>query len=196
MQKALTEANDAKTEGNKLFGSGQYEDALLLYELALQVAADMPASIEIRSICHANRVACFSNLETIRECTKDLELNHAYMKALTRRVEAHEKRKHFEEAVMDMKRTVELDPSNNQSRRSIVCLEPLAAENQEKMKEEMISGTGSLHAGTIITLRFRAWGEVGTSEYSAESEPSVQGSYTIATQKPKWIAASEEPVDK
>ncbi|KAI3895280.1 hypothetical protein MKX03_011013 [Papaver bracteatum] len=63
-QKALTEANHVKTEGNKLFGSGQYEDALLQYEIALQVVVDMPASIDIRSICHANRAACFSNLNS------------------------------------------------------------------------------------------------------------------------------------
>ncbi|RZC73707.1 hypothetical protein C5167_049190 [Papaver somniferum] len=76
--------------------------------------------------------------ETIKECNKALELNPAYMKALIRRGEAHEKLEHFEEAVIDMKKIVELDPSNNQARRSIVRLEPLAAEKREKMKEEMI----------------------------------------------------------
>ncbi|OVA10838.1 Tetratricopeptide repeat-containing domain [Macleaya cordata] len=142
-QRALTQANDAKTEGNKLFGAGQYEDALSQYELALQVASDMPSSIELRSICHANRAACYSKLgryeETIKECTKALELNPSYMKALIRRGEAHEKLEHFEEAVAaDMKKIMELDPSNDQARRAVRRLEPLAAEKREKMKEEMI----------------------------------------------------------
>ncbi|GLT49608.1 hypothetical protein SLA2020_231550 [Shorea laevis] len=48
-QKALAQANDAKLEGNKLFGNGQYEEALLQYEIALQVAPEMSNSVEIRS---------------------------------------------------------------------------------------------------------------------------------------------------
>ena len=49
-------------EGNKLFGAGQYQEALSQYEFALQVAPEMPSSIEIRSICHANRAICFIKL--------------------------------------------------------------------------------------------------------------------------------------
>ncbi|KAI3899234.1 hypothetical protein MKW92_044182 [Papaver armeniacum] len=179
-QKALSEANDAKTEGNKLFGSAQYEDALLRYELALQVAADMPASIEIRSICHANRAACFSNLgryeETIKECNKALELNPAYMKALIRRGEAHEKLEHFEEAVIDMKKIVELDPSNNQARRSIVRLEPLAAEKREKMKEEMIGKLKEM--GNSVLGRFG----MSIDNFKAVKDPTT-GSYSLSFQK-------------
>jgi tetratricopeptide (TPR) repeat protein len=37
--------------------------------------------------------------ETIKECTKALELNPTYMKALARRGEAHEKLEHYEEAI-------------------------------------------------------------------------------------------------
>lgn len=36
---------------------------------------------------------------TIKECTKALELNPVYAKALVRRGEAHEKVEHFEEAI-------------------------------------------------------------------------------------------------
>lgn len=37
-----------------------------------------------------------------------------------------------------MKRILELDPSNDQAKKVIRRLEPLAAEKREKMKEEMI----------------------------------------------------------
>lgn len=59
MQKALEDANDAKLRGNDLFGSAQYEDALLKYDLALQLVAEVPSSTELRSVCHGNRGACF-----------------------------------------------------------------------------------------------------------------------------------------
>lgn len=39
---------------------------------------------------------------------------------------------------IDLKKILELDPSNGQARKSIRRLEPLAAEKQEKMKEEAI----------------------------------------------------------
>ncbi|XP_021683850.1 uncharacterized protein LOC110667347 isoform X2 [Hevea brasiliensis] len=144
-QKTLAQANEAKLEGNKLFGDGRYEEALLQYDAALKVALDMPSFVELRSICHANRAVCFLKLgkyeDTIKECTKALELNPSYMKALVRRGEAHEKLEHFEEAIADMKRILELDPSNEQAKKAIRRLEPLAAEKREKMKEEMIGST-------------------------------------------------------
>lgn len=37
-----------------------------------------------------------------------------------------------------MKKTLEFDPSNDQAKKTIRRLEPLAAEKREKMKEEMI----------------------------------------------------------
>lgn len=45
-----------------------------------------------------------------------------------------------------MKKVAELDPSNEQARRALRHLEPLAAEKREKMKEEMI--------GTALYLLF------------------------------------------
>ncbi|XLR47381.1 hypothetical protein S83_032041, partial [Arachis hypogaea] len=61
-----------------------------------------------------------------KECTKALDLNPVYIKALVRRGEAHEKLEHFEEAIADMKKILEIDPSNDQARKAIRRLEPLA----------------------------------------------------------------------
>lgn len=65
-QKALAQANDAKLEGNKLYGNGQFEEALSQYELALYLAPDMPSSVEIRSTCHSNRAICYLKLVCFR----------------------------------------------------------------------------------------------------------------------------------
>ncbi|RZC69728.1 hypothetical protein C5167_032873 [Papaver somniferum] len=114
--------------------------------------------------------------ETIKECNKALELNPAYMKALIRRGEAHEKLEHFEEAVIDMKKIVELDPSNNQARRSIVRLEPLAAEKREKMKEQMIGKQKEM--GNSVLGRFG----MSIDNFKAVKDPTT-GSYSLSFQK-------------
>lgn len=179
-QKALDQANEAKVEGNKLFVDGKYEEALLQYELALQVAPDIPSSVEIRSICHSNRGVCFLKLgkyeNTIKECTKALELNPVYGKALVRRGEAHEKLEHFEEAIADMKKILEIDPSNDQARKTIRRLEPLAAEKREKMKEEMIAKLKDM--GNSVLGRFG----MSVDNFKAVKDPNT-GSYSISFQR-------------
>ncbi|KAK4712890.1 hypothetical protein R3W88_018797 [Solanum pinnatisectum] len=179
-KKALAQANDAKVEGNALFKDGLYEEALSKYELALQVAADIPSSTEIRSICHANRAACFTKLgkheETIKECTKALELNPTYTKALVRRAEAHEKLEHFEEAITDMTKILELEPSHDQARRTVMRLKPLADEKREKMKEEMIGKLKEM--GNSILGRFG----MSVDNFKTVKDPNT-GSYSVQFQK-------------
>ncbi|TKY71559.1 Tetratricopeptide repeat protein 1 [Spatholobus suberectus] len=179
-QKALDQANEAKVEGNKLFVDEKYEEALSQYELALQVAPDMPSSVEIRSICHSNRGVCFLKLgkydSTIKECTKALELNPVYVKALVRRGEAHEKLEHFEEAIADMKKILEIEPSNDQARKTIQRLEPLAAEKREKMKEEMIEKLKDM--GNSVLGRFG----MSVDNFKAVKDPNT-GSYSISFQR-------------
>jgi len=179
-ERTLNQANDAKLEGNKLFGGGQYEDALLKYEQALQIASEVPSSEEVRAMCHGNRGACFLKLgkyeDSIKECTKALELNPSYTKALLRRAEAHEKLDHLEEAIADMKKVIELDPSNDQARRTIRRLEPLAAEKREKMKEEMIGKLKEM--GNSILGRFG----MSVDNFKSVQDPNT-GSYSIQFQR-------------
>ncbi|KAI8565778.1 hypothetical protein RHMOL_Rhmol03G0288100 [Rhododendron molle] len=205
IQKALAEANDAKVKGNRMFGDGQYEEALSEYGLALQVAPDVPTSVEIRSICHANRALCYLKLkkrrvealmrhlekarqpisncrkegkyeESIKDSTKALELNPNYVKALLRRGEAHEKLEHFEEAIADLKKVLELDQSDFQVRRTIQRLEPLAAEKREKMKQEMIDKLKDM--GNSVLGRFG----MSIDNFKAVQDPNT-GSYSISFQK-------------
>lgn len=61
-------SNESKLEGNKLFGVGQYEEALSKYELALQLVPEGPLSVEPQSICYANRAICFLKLVNLDVC--------------------------------------------------------------------------------------------------------------------------------
>ncbi|CAI9098606.1 OLC1v1035285C1 [Oldenlandia corymbosa var. corymbosa] len=64
-EKALTDANNAKAEGNNLFKDGLYEEALLKYDIALQGVENIPSSSELCSVCHANRAACYSKMVSL-----------------------------------------------------------------------------------------------------------------------------------
>lgn len=179
-QKALEDASDAKLEGNKLFGDAQYEEALLKYDLALQLASEIPSTAELRSICHSNRATCFFKMgnyeDSIKECTKALDLNPSYMKALLRRADAHEKLEHYEEAVADMTKIVDMDPLNHQAKRSILRLEPLAREKREKMKEEMMGKLKEM--GNSILGKFG----MSVDNFKAVQDPNT-GSYSISFQR-------------
>lgn len=59
MQKALEEANDVKLQGNKLFADKRYDEALLKYDLALQLSSHIPSAAELRANCYYNRGTCF-----------------------------------------------------------------------------------------------------------------------------------------
>ncbi|XP_010438172.1 PREDICTED: tetratricopeptide repeat protein 1 [Camelina sativa] len=178
-EKAMAEANEAKAEGNKLFVNGLYEEALSKYAFALELVKEFPESIELRSICHLNSGVCFLKLakyeETIKECTKALELNPSYTKALVRRAEAHEKLEHFEDAVTDLKKILELDPSSDHARKGIRRLEPLAAEKREKMKEEAITKLKEM--GNSILGRFG----MSVDNFKAVKDPNT-GSYSLSFQ--------------
>jgi tetratricopeptide (TPR) repeat protein len=98
------------------------------------------------------------------------------LKALLRRGEAHEKLEHYDEAIADMKKIIELDPSNEQAKRSLFRLEPLAAEKREKMKEEMIGKLKDL--GNSVLGRFG----MSVDNFKAVKDPNT-GSYSISFQQ-------------
>ncbi|GAU30984.1 hypothetical protein TSUD_104980, partial [Trifolium subterraneum] len=112
---------------------------------------------------------------TVKECTKALELNPMYVKALVRRGEANEKLEHFEEAIADMKKILEIDPSNDQAGKSIRRLEPLAAVKREKMKEEMIAKLKDM--GNSLLGRFG----MSVDNFKAVQDPNT-GSYSVSFQ--------------
>ncbi|EYU34308.1 hypothetical protein MIMGU_mgv1a0116591mg, partial [Erythranthe guttata] len=114
--------------------------------------------------------------ETVKECTKALELNPTYLKALLRRAEAREKLEQYDESIADLTKIVELDPSNDQARRSVIRLKPLADEKREKMKEEMMGKLKEM--GNSILGRFG----MSVDNFKAVKDPNT-GSYSVQFQR-------------
>ncbi|GLT69316.1 hypothetical protein SLA2020_414750 [Shorea laevis] len=75
-----------------------------------------------------------------------------------------------------MKKILELDPSNDQAKRTIRRLQPLAEEKREKMKEEMMGKLKEM--GNSVLGRFG----MSVDNFKAVKDPNT-GSYSISFQR-------------
>ncbi|KAG0504312.1 hypothetical protein KC19_N042800 [Ceratodon purpureus] len=173
--KALSLANEAKSQGNSLYVAGKYSEALECYASALEGVANDPSANELRAQCYSNRAICEINLknykDAVTESTKALELDPNYVKALMRRAQANESLENG--SVTDLKKALELDPSNKVARVSIIRLEPIVEKKREELKEEMI--------GKLKELGNNVLGKFGMSvdDFKAVKDPNT-GSYSIS----------------
>ncbi|KAG6556418.1 hypothetical protein Mapa_002361 [Marchantia paleacea] len=184
-KQGLEVANAAKAEGNALYGEKRFVEALQAYDRGLRAcelkeSEEDPAVKEIRAILYSNRAACFIGLDNsdsaVKECSKALELNPAYMKALVRRAQAREKLTNYEEAMADWNKLLEVDPGNALARSALRTLAPLAEEKREKLKAEML---GKLkEAGNSILGHFG----MSVDNFKTVQDPNT-GSYSIQFQR-------------
>ncbi|KAL2630762.1 hypothetical protein R1flu_015448 [Riccia fluitans] len=186
-KQAVDAANTAKAEGNVLYGEKRFVEALQAYDQGLSVSElkesdeDPVKEIkEIRAILYCNRAACYMGLDNndaaIRECTKALELNPEYVKALVRRAQAREKLTFYEEAMADWNKVLEIEPGMSRARTSLRQLAPLAEEKREKLKAEMLSKLKE--AGNSILGRFG----MSIDNFKTVQDPNT-GAYSIQFQR-------------
>lgn len=101
---SLDRAQAAKNKGNKYFKAGKYEQAIQCYTEAISLCpTEKNADL---STFYQNRAAAFEQLqkwkEVAQDCTKAVELNPKYVKALFRRAKAHEKLDNKKECLEDV----------------------------------------------------------------------------------------------
>uniref|UniRef100_A0A3B4B9A8 Uncharacterized protein n=1 Tax=Periophthalmus magnuspinnatus TaxID=409849 RepID=A0A3B4B9A8_9GOBI len=89
----LDKAQAAKNKGNKYFKAGKYENAIQCYTEAISLCPTEEKSD--LSTFYQNRAAAYEQLskwtEVVQDCSKAVELNPRYIKALFRRAKALEK---------------------------------------------------------------------------------------------------------
>ncbi|KAK0178203.1 hypothetical protein PV328_002176 [Microctonus aethiopoides] len=93
-----------KLLGNQAFGSRKYDEAIYYYNLAIE---NFPSNEEDElAKTYQNRAAAYDALENYsavkEDCTKALELNPTYIKALLRRARVMEKTNNLEVALEDV----------------------------------------------------------------------------------------------
>ncbi|XP_075622316.1 tetratricopeptide repeat protein 1 isoform X2 [Balearica regulorum gibbericeps] len=117
-QKRRKESTTLKEKGNEQFKKGDYGEAEGSYTKALQIC---PACFQKdRAVLFSNRAAAKMKQDkteaALSDCSKAVELDPNYIRALLRRAELYEKTEKLDEALEDYKAVLEKDPSVHQAR--------------------------------------------------------------------------------
>ncbi|XP_063980698.1 mitochondrial import receptor subunit TOM70 [Diachasmimorpha longicaudata] len=106
-----------KTLGNQAFGARKYDEAISSYNKAIEACP--PESKDELAKIYQNRAASYDALEKFtavkEDCTRALDLNPTYTKALIRRAKVLEKNNEFELALEDITAACMLERFSNES---------------------------------------------------------------------------------
>lgn len=168
------EAERLRTLGNKVFGKGDYEQAIELYTQAI-AKSEITTTADKDNVakCYGNRAYCHlklhQNEEAIIDCTKALKFDPKYIKALQRRGSALELLERYEEALEDhllimklISPTAAADPSSitkqQQDQMALIdkILQRLATKKAAKCVEEK---QGQFANSTIIKTYLKTFKE-------------------------------------
>ncbi|XP_061658435.1 tetratricopeptide repeat protein 1 [Syngnathoides biaculeatus] len=162
-----------KDEGNCHFKSGDWSTAEQSYTQALRLC---PRSFgQERAVLFSNRAAARLHMERkddgIADCSRALELNPDYVKALLRRAELYEQTEQLEKALDDYQKVLERDPTQAGARQACARLPQQIHEKNEKLKEEMLGklkelGNMVLRPFGLSTNNFQVNQDADTGSYS------------------------------
>ncbi|XP_055466674.1 tetratricopeptide repeat protein 1 [Psammomys obesus] len=173
-QKRREESAKLKEEGNEQFKRGDYVEAESSYSQALQMC---PSCFQKdRSVLFSNRAAARMKQDkkemAISDCSKAIQLNPGYIRAILRRAELYEKTDKLDEALEDYKSVLEKDPSVHQAREACMRLPRQIEERNEKLKKEMLGKLKDL--GNLVLRPFG----LSTENFQIKQDSST-GSYSI-----------------
>ncbi|XP_012664437.1 tetratricopeptide repeat protein 1 [Otolemur garnettii] len=173
-QKRREESTKLKEEGNEQFKKGDYIEAESSYSRALETC---PSCFQKdRSILFSNRAAARMKQDkkemAIKDCSKAIQLNPNYIRAILRRAELYEKTDKLDEALEDYKSILEKDPSIHQAREACMRLPKQIEERNERLKEEMLGKLKDL--GNLVLRPFG----LSTENFQIKQDSST-GSYSI-----------------
>ncbi|XP_055500995.1 mitochondrial import receptor subunit TOM70 [Leucoraja erinacea] len=133
----LDRAQAAKNKGNKYFKAGKYEQAIQCYTEAISLCP-LEQKQDL-STFYQNRAAAFEQQlkwkEVVQDCSKAVELNPKYIKALYRRAKAYEKLDNKKECLEDVTAVCILEGFQNQQS-MLLADKVLKLLGKEKAKEK------------------------------------------------------------
>ncbi|XP_042287578.1 tetratricopeptide repeat protein 1 [Thunnus maccoyii] len=163
-----------KEKGNSQFKAGSWLEAERSYTESL-VLCPVCFSRE-RAVLFSNRAAARLHMDlkdqAISDCSRAIELNPDYVRALLRRAELYEQTDKLDEALEDYKKVLDQDPNHASARRACMRLPQQIQERNEKLKEEMMSKLKDL--GNMILRPFG----LSTNNFQVNQD-SETGSYSV-----------------
>lgn len=139
----LEEAQKHKNNGNVFFRDGKYDQAIAEYDKAIEMCPD--SQTNDLSTFYQNRAAAYEYLQrwdaVIDDCSKALDCNKQYLKALKRRAKAYEQSKQLAEALEDVTAACIIEGFQNKNtliQADHVLKELGQAHAEEAMKERRV----------------------------------------------------------
>jgi len=176
--KDYDEAKRLKEEGNNYYREHDYELAVETYTRAIASCPNIsPSDLELLSTCYGNRGACYNSLGeldlVIEDCTQAIKYNKNYIKVIVRRYQTYEKLEKIDEALQDVKKIKEIDPSFPKIDNEIGRLTRLNDAKMEQMKNEAL--------GKLKDLGNSILGNFGMSvdDFKFNQDP-VTGGYSMS----------------
>ena len=169
-------ATQLKELGNARYKSSDFYEGIRYYGRALAYCPVDATHEHARAVFHSNRGACYMALGkhrlVVEECTRAIELDPRYVRALMRRAKAYEVLDRLEDAVEDLNAAVDIDKSYIPALQEQRRIKKLYEEKTEKMKEEML-GKLKGFGNTIL-------GKFGMSLDNFKLTPQDGGGYSVA----------------
>ncbi|XP_068187162.1 tetratricopeptide repeat protein 1 [Antennarius striatus] len=162
-----------KEKGNDQFKAGHWAEAEQSYKEAL-VLCPVCFSRE-RAVLFSNRAAARLHQDlkdqAISDCTRAIELNPDYVRALLRRAELYEQTEKLDEALEDYRKVLERDPNQTSARHACMRLPQQIQERNEKLKADMLNtlkdlGNMVLRPFGLSTDNFHVNQDANTGSYS------------------------------
>ncbi|CAL8362206.1 unnamed protein product [Lota lota] len=162
-----------KEEGNALFKSGEHLEAEIRYTAALRTCP-VCFSRE-RAVLFSNRAAACLHLDrkecAIADCSKALQLDPGYTRALLRRAQLYEASEQLDQALLDYQNLLETQPGHQEARAACMRLPREIQEKNERLKEEMMGKLKDL--GNMFLRPFG----LSTNNFQVNQDPA--GAYSI-----------------
>jgi FK506-binding protein 4/5 len=138
----LSRASQLKDAGGEIFKSGRTRFALTRYTSATRMYEHeknpTDESTAVMKLCTLNQAMCHLKLGDDRKaetaCSKVLKDDPSNVKALFRRAQAHSKLGEMDRAMLDIKRAMEIEPSNADLRVLYTSVRDQVKKNNDQMK--------------------------------------------------------------
>jgi len=150
----LEQADKQKAAGNASFKKSDFEDAIKCYLEAIDLYPD-ENPVE-KSHCYQNMAAASEKLgkpeDVVKYCSKALDLNQKYIKAIQRRATAYEKLKKYEASIKDWTAVCLIEGPEKSMKSGYMATSDrvLKAYGDDKAKKLMSSRTPRLPSHTVI----------------------------------------------